>query len=522
MKQLVLYDTTLRDGTQCEGISLSCNDKLKIAQKLDAFGVHYIEGGWPGSNPKDAEFFARQEELHLKHAKIAAFGSTRYKNTTCEQDNNIQMLDKSNTPVVAIFGKSWTLHATHILETTLEENLNMIADSIRYFKDRGKEVFFDAEHFFDGYKADAEYAIKTLQVAADNGAKCLVLCDTNGGALPYEIENITCTIVKRFPDLEIGIHAHNDGEVGVANTLAAVRVGATHVQGTMNGYGERVGNANLVSVIPNLQLKMDFRCVSDEQLTQLTQLSYYIHEIANVTPDIHQPFVGDSAFAHKGGIHVSAILKVEESYQHIDPRLIGNDKRALVSEMAGKSNILYKASEFGIDMTSDKARQILAQIKEMESKGHMFEGAEASVNIMLHRASDAYMPPFEVIDFMVIAEDRRGPGVFTEATVKVKVGDDVRHTVAEGNGPVDALNHALRKALNYDFPQLSRIHLTDYKVRILDSDSGTGSTTRVMIDFHEEGTPHSAWTTVSAHTNIIEASWRALIDGIEYGLLTYK
>jgi 2-isopropylmalate synthase len=398
----------------------------------------------------------------------------------------------------------------------------MIADSVKYFKDRGRQVFFDAEHFFDGYKADAEYAVKTLQVAADNGAECLVLCDTNGGMLPHEIEEITRTIIERFPQIEIGIHAHNDGEVGVANTLAAVRVGATHVQGTMNGYGERVGNANLVSVIPNLQLKMDFRCVSDEQLMQLSQLSYYIHEISNVTPDTHQPFVGDSAFAHKGGIHVSAVLKVEESYQHIDPRLIGNDKRALVSEVSGKSNILYKASEFGIDMTSDKAKQILVQIKEMESKGHMFEGAEASVKLMLHRAGEGYIPPFEVIDFMVVAEDRRGPGVFTEATVKVKVDNDVRHTVAEGNGPVDALNNALRKALNHDFPQLSRIHLTDYKVRILDSDFGTASTTRVMIDFHEEGMPHSAWTTVGAHTNIIEASWRALIDGIEYGLLTYK
>jgi 2-isopropylmalate synthase len=341
----------------------------------------------------------------------------------------------------------------------------------------------------------------------------------NGGALPHEIEDITRRIVELFPEVQIGIHTHNDGGVGVANTLAAVRVGATHVQGTINGYGERVGNADLVSVIPNLQLKMGYRCVSDDQLTQLTELSYFVHEIANVTPDTHQPFVGDSAFAHKGGIHVSAILKVEESYQHIDPRLIGNDKRALVSEVSGKSNILYKADEYGLDISTEKAKEILARIKEMESKGHMFEGAEASVNMLLRRESENYTPPFEVIDFMVVVEDRRGPGVFTEGTVKVKVGDDIRHTVAEGNGPVDALNRALRKALNDDFPQLHRIHLTDYKVRILDSDSGTASTTRVMIDFHEEGRPHSSWTTVSAHSNIIEASWRALLDGIEYGLL---
>lgn len=521
MTQIILYDTTLRDGTQCEGIAFSCSDKLKIAQKLDEFGVHYIEGGWPGSNPKDAEFFARQSELQLKHAKITAFGSTRYKSSTCDTDNNIQMLVQSNTPVVAIFGKSWDLHATHVLETTLDENLNMIADSVRYFKKLGKDVFYDAEHFFDGYKADPKYAIKTLQAAAENGAMCLVLCDTNGGALPYEVDEITRHIVEVFPGLQIGIHAHNDGGVGVANTLAAVRAGATHVQGTINGYGERVGNADLVSVIPNLQLKMGWRCVSAEQLMHLTDLSYYIHEIANVTPDIHQPFVGDSAFAHKGGIHVSAMLKAEESYQHIDPTLIGNKKRALVSEVAGKSNILYKAAEFGLETNTEDAKQLLGKIKQMENEGYTFEGAEASVHLMLHRTGKEYQPPFEVIDFMVVIEDRRGPGVFTEGTVKVRVGDEIRHTVAEGNGPVDALNLALRKALNDDFPQLNNIHLQDYKVRILEGDSGTASRTRVMIDFHETGKPHSSWTTVSAHSNIIEASWRALIDGIEYGLLQY-
>jgi len=486
---------------------------------LDEFGIHYIEGGWPGSNPKDAEFFARQHELHLKHAKIAAFGSTRYKNTTCDQDKNIQMLVQSNTPVIAIFGKSWDLHATDVLETTLDENLKMIAESIRYFKDRDKEVFFDAEHFFDGYKANSEYAIKTLQAAAENGADCLILCDTNGGVLPHEIAEITRCVVEKFSDQQIGIHAHNDSGLGVANSLAAVQAGARQVQGTINGYGERVGNADLISVIPNLQLKMGCRCVGDEQLTQLTGLSYYVHEIANVTPDIHQPFVGDSAFAHKGGIHVSAVIKVEESYQHIDPKLIGNEKRALVSELSGRSNILYKAAEFGLDMPKEDAKKVLERIKTMESQGHMFEGAEASVNVLLRRTGADYRPPFEVIDFMVVIEDRRGPGVFSEGTVKVKVGNEIRHTVAEGNGPVDALNRALRKALHDDFPQLEKIHLTDYKVRILDSDVGTAATTRVMIDFHEEGKPHSLWTTVGAHHNIIEASWRALIDGIEYALL---
>jgi 2-isopropylmalate synthase len=517
----LLYDTTLRDGSQCEGISFSCNDKLKIAQKLDEFGVHYIEGGWPGSNPKDAEFFARQNELNLKQAKIAAFGSTRYKNTTCHEDRNIQMLLASNTPVVTLVGKSWALHVTHVLETTLEENLKMIAESVRYFKERRKEVLYDAEHFYDGYKANPEYALKTLQVAAENGADCLVLCDTNGGSIPKEIEEITRYMVGAFPGQQIGIHAHNDSELAVANSLMAIQVGVRHVQGTINGYGERVGNANLISVIPNLQLKMGYHCVSEKQLTHLTELSYFVHEIANMTPNIHQPFVGDSAFAHKGGIHVAAVLKVEESYQHIDPKLVGNEKRALVSELSGKSNILYKAAEFGLELNGEDAKKMVEQIKTMESQGHMFEGAEASVNLMLRRASKNYQPPFEVIDFMVVVEDRRGPGVFSEGTVKVRVGSEIRHTVAEGNGPVDALNRALRKALEQDFPQLKKIHLTDYKVRILDSDSGTGSTTRVLIDFHEEGKPHSSWTTVSAHTNIIEASWRALIDGIEYGLLNY-
>jgi len=515
----MLYDTTLRDGSQGEGIAFSCDDKLKIAQKLDEYGMHYIEGGWPGSNPKDAEFFARQDELDLQQAKITAFGSTRYKNTTCDQDGNIQALVVSNTPVVAIFGKSWDLHVSQVLETTPEENLNMIADSIKYFKKRAQEVFYDAEHFFDGYKANPDYALKTLHVAADNGADCLVLCDTNGGALPHEVSEITRRVAQTFPTIQIGIHAHNDGGVAVANSLAAIQAGARHLQGTVNGYGERVGNADLLSVIPNLQIKMDYRCVSDEQLRNTTSLAYYVHEIANIIPDTHQPFVGESAFAHKGGIHVSAILKAEESYQHIDPAMIGNEKRALVSDQSGRSNILYKAAEFGIDTNRQDAKKILERIKTLENQGYTFEGAEASVNLVLRRSNPDYKPPFEVIDFMVVTEDRRGPGVFTEATVKAKVGGKVQHTVAEGNGPVDALSLALRKALLPYFPQLERIHLTDYKVRILNSTFGSASTTRVLIDFHEEGKPHSSWTTVSAHTNIIEASWRALIDGIEYGLL---
>jgi 2-isopropylmalate synthase len=517
-QQIIIYDTTLRDGTQGEGISLSCSDKLKIAQKLDEFGALYIEGGWPGSNPKDAEFFARQHELKLKQAKIAAFGSTRYKGTTCEKDANIQALIKANTPVVTLVGKSWDLHVRHVLETDAEENLEMISESVCYFKERDKEVIYDAEHFFDGYKANPEYAMLTLQAAAQAGADCLVLCDTNGGSTPWEVEEITKRIVERFEERLIGIHAHNDGELGVANSLAGVRGGARHVQGTINGYGERVGNANLVSVIPDLQLKMGYQCVGKEQLASLTALSRYVDELANMTPNAHQPFVGYSAFAHKGGIHVAAILKVEESYQHMDPALVGNQKRAVVSELSGRGNILYKATEFGLDTSREEAKQVLEQIKQLENQGYTFEGAEASVDMMLRRASHGYEPPFQVIDFMVVTENRQGRGLFTEATVKVKIGEEIRHTVAEGNGPVNALNIALRKAMYQDFPQLHGIHLTDYKVRILDSDAGTAATTRVMIDSHDANTGHS-WTTVGAHSNIIEASWRALLDSMEYALL---
>jgi 2-isopropylmalate synthase len=518
MTQIFIYDTTLRDGTQGEGISLSCTDKLKIAEKLDALGVQYIEGGWPGSNPKDAEFFARQHELKLKNAKIAAFGSTRYKNTTCDKDANIQALVEANTPVVTLVGKSWDLHVQHVLETDQEENLEMISDSVHYFKGRNKEVIYDAEHFFDGYKANPDYALLTLEAAARGGADWLVLCDTNGGSTPWEVEEITKRVVQQFPGRNIGIHPHNDCELGVANSLAAVRAGARQVQGTVNGYGERVGNANLISIIPDLQLKMGYHCVSAEQLANLTALSRYVDEVANMAPNTHQPFVGHSAFAHKGGIHVAAILKIEESYQHMDPTLVGNQKRTIVSELSGRGNILYKAAEFGLDTSREEAKQVLEQIKELENQGYTFEGAEASVDMMLRRANQAYKPPFEVIDFMVVTENRQGRGLFTEATVKVKVGAEIRHTVAEGNGPVNALNIAMRKALYQDFPQLEKVHLTDYKVRILDSDAGTAATTRVMIDFHEEGTTHT-WTTVGAHPNIIEASWRALLDSMEYALL---
>ncbi len=518
-EQVFIYDTTLRDGTQGEGIFLSVNDKLKIAQKLDEFGAHYIEGGWPGSNPKDVEFFTRQSELRLKNAKITAFGSTRYKGVTCDTDANIQALVDANTPVVTLVGKSWDLHVTHVLETHAEENLDMINESVAYFKARDKEVVYDAEHFFDGYKANPDYAMLTLQAAVQAGADVLVLCDTNGGSTPWEVEEITRRVAEKHPATQIGIHTHNDSELAVANSLAGIRGGARHVQGTINGYGERVGNANLMSVIPDLQLKMGYQCVDGAQLKNLTALSRYVDALANQTPNERQAFVGHSAFAHKGGIHVAAILKVEESYQHMDPELVGNQKRTLVSELSGKGNIMQKAAEFGLETGTEEARQVLQQIKELENRGYTFEGAEASVDMLLRRMSDSYEPPFKVIDFMVVTENRQGRGLFTEATVKVQVGDKIRHTVGEGNGPVNALNLALRKALYEDFPQLVTVHLSDFKVRILDSDQGTAATTRVMIDFYDASQPGKIWTTVGAHPNIIEASWRAMLDSVEYALV---
>lgn len=510
-----IYDTTLRDGTQSEGISLSVNDKLKIARRLDEFGVHYIEGGWPGSNPKDAEFFERVQTLEFANAKIAAFGSTRKKESPVEGDPNLMALVDAQTPVVTLVGKSWDLHVYDVLETTLEENLAMIRESVAYMKGLGKEVIYDAEHFFDGYKANPQYTLQTLRAAADGGADILVLCDTNGGSLPWEVEEITTFIGEQF-STPLGIHAHDDGGNGVANTLASVRAGAVQVQGTINGYGERVGNANLCTIIPNLQLKMGIRCVSDENLAGLSDLSHYVAEIANQPPNAYAPFIGKKAFAHKGGIHVAAVLKNEFSYQHIDPTLVGNQRRTLVSELSGRGNIVDKANEFGVDMTSEKARQVVEQIKSLEAQGFTFEGAGASAHLLMQRVEEGYKPPFELIDFMVVVESRQGRGVFAEATVKVEVDGEVYHTAAEGNGPVNALNKALRKALRDKYPRLDKIHLSDYKVRILDSESGTAANVRVLID--TKNGDNDRWSTVGASPNIIEASWRALADSMEYAL----
>jgi 2-isopropylmalate synthase len=524
VSQIFLYDTTLRDGTQREGISLSVQDKMKIALRLDGFGFHYIEGGWPGSNPKDAAFFERAKKIPWQHARITAFGSTLKKGSRPENDANIQALLAAETPVVTLVGKSWDLHVMHVLEATLEENLTMIAESVAYFKARGKEVIYDAEHFFDGFKANPEYAMKTLHAASEAKADVLVLCETNGGGLPWEIEEAVYQVKSHFDStagspITIGIHTHDDSGCGAANTLAAVRAGAVHVQGTINGYGERVGNANLCTIIPDLQLKMGRSCVSEEKLAELARLSYFVAEVANLPHDTHQPYVGASAFAHKGGIHVAATLKNEASYQHIDPALVGNQRRTLVSELSGRGNVVDKGREFGLEVSSSEASEAVAQIKSLESQGFTFEGAEASVSVLLNRLRAGYRPPFELIDFLVVVEHRQGRGILAEATVKVRIGDQIMHTAAEGNGPVNALDSALRKALEEVYPTLKEVRLDDYKVRILDSESGTLASVRVLID-SKNGS--RSWSTVGASTNIIEASWRAVADSMEYALLNGK
>jgi len=517
MSHIYLYDTTLRDGTQREGISLSLDDKLKIAHRLDAFGMDYIEGGWPGSNPKDVEFFRRAPALGLSHAKLTAFGSTRRKNSRPADDANLQALLAAETPVVTLVGKSWELHVSEVLETTRDENRAMIGDSVGYCKAQGKEVIYDAEHFFDGYKANAEYALSTLEAAAHGGADWLILCDTNGGALPWEVSEITACVRERLgPQVALGIHTHDDGGCGVANTLAAVRAGTTQVQGTINGYGERVANANLCTVIADLQLKMGYDCVSPEQLAGLTGLSRYVAELANLTHDDHLPYVGASAFAHKGGIHVAAMLKHPASYQHIDPQRVGNRQRSVVSELSGRGNLIDKIQQLGLNPESLDVPAVLEQIKQLEAQGFTFEGADASVELMLRRTHPAYVPPFEMTDYTVSVQRRRGRGLIVEATVKVRVGPKIMHTVAEGNGPVNALDAALRLALTGVYPQITGVKLEDYKVRILDGENNTAATTRVLID-SRRGPRH--WSTVGASPNIIDASWRALADSMEYALI---
>jgi len=515
--KIFVYDTTLRDGTQSEGISLSVNDKLRIAQKLDDIGVDYIECGWPGSNPKDAEFFQRLDELELKHAKIAAFGSTCRVGSSPEGDANIQALLDANSPVCTLVGKTWTLHVSDVLQTDQEENLRIITESVEYLTAKGKEVIYDAEHFFDGYKADRDYALQTLQVAVEGGATCLVLCDTNGGTMPNEISDIVKDVAENLPGASLGIHCHNDSDCAVANTIVAVQAGAVHVQGTINGYGERTGNANLCSIIPDLELKLGYTCLPEGNLAHLYDLSHFVAEIANLAPDEHLPYVGASSFAHKGGIHVAAMRRNIDSYQHIDPALVGNRMRTVVSELSGRGNLLSKADEYNIDMPDKKQlSDLLGHIKDLESRGFSFESAEASIALMMRRLEDGYEAPFTMIDYSATVEHRKGRGLFSEAMVKIKVKDEIIHTIAEGNGPVNALDAALRKGLIPIYPKIAEFKLMDYKVRIIDGTDGTAATTRVLIDTQNG---HRHWSTVGASPNIIEASWLALADSIEYGLV---
>lgn len=518
--RVFIYDTTLRDGTQREGISLSCNDKLRIAQHLDDLGVAYIEGGWPGSNPKDVEFFERAGELDLKHAKITAFGATCRAGANPAEDANIRAMLDANTPACAVVGKSWLLHVTDVLQTTPEENLRIIRESLAHLKANGREIIYDAEHFFDGYKDKPEYALQTLQAAAEGGADTVVLCDTNGGSMPWEVARIVNEVQAALPGVQLGVHTHNDGECAVANSLVAVEQGAVHVQGTINGYGERCGNANLCSIIPDLELKMGRQCLPEGNLPDLYDAAHFVAEIANLAPDEHLAYVGKSAFAHKGGIHVAAMRRNIQSYQHIDPALVGNQMRTVVSELSGRGNVRSKAEELGLSAEDpEKVTVVLNTIKHLEAQGFSFEAAEASVAMMLERQKPGYVPPFELIDFSATVEHRQGRGIFSEATVKVRVCDRIYHTAADGNGPVNALDVALRKALLPTYPRLAEFHLADYKVRILDGSNGTAATTRVLIDTQNG---HARWSTVGASTNIIEASWLALADSVEYGLMIAK
>jgi 2-isopropylmalate synthase len=527
LSSVQLYDTTLRDGVQSEGISFSLVDKIHVAQKLDELGIHYIEGGYPGSNPKDAEFFEKARDLSLKNAQIAVFGSTRRVGIKPEEDDNLLILINSGTKVATLVAKASDLHVERVLATTLEENLSMIADSIRYLKDNGMTVFLDAEHYFEGFKTDRDYALRCVAVAAEAGADCVVLCDTNGGMLPDEI-TAAVKAAKKITSVTLGIHAHNDTGLATANTLAAVNAGVTHVQGTINGYGERCGNANLCAIIPDLKLKMGIDCISDEQLARLTEVSRYVSETANLVPDPFQPYVGTSAFSHKAGYHVDGVTKWADAYQHIDPARVGNKQRAVVSELSGGRSIAYKAREMGIKMAarSPETQKVLKQVKQLESRGFQYENAEASFEMLLRRSRPDYQSPFELVDYMVLVEKKRRlptkknlEEMLAEAMVKVKIGDQIIHTAAEGNGPVNALDEALRKALLQFYPSLAAVKLVDYKVRILEESTGTESQVRVLID-SSDGVEE--WTTVGSSTNIIEASWIALADSVEYWLVKQK
>jgi 2-isopropylmalate synthase len=513
-----IYDTTLRDGSQLEGISLTVDDKLRIAEQLDILGVHYIEGGWPGANPKDDEFFQRYHgELTLRTATMVAFGSTRRPKGKVDSDPTLLNLVKAKTSAVCIVGKCWDYHVTEALQVELSEGIAMVGDSVEFLRGAGLDVLFDAEHFFDGWKRNPEFGMAVLEAAVVNGASTLVLCDTNGGMLPFEVEEAVRAVVAHFgADVKVGVHLHDDGGVGVANALAGVRGGATQVQGTINGYGERTGNCNLTSIIPNLTLKMGVQTIPEDRLHLLTPVSHHIAELVNITMNPQQAYVGHSAFAHKAGLHTSAIARRKDAYEHIDPETVGNGTRFVVSELAGRSTLQLKATELGLEIDGKALGDVVEQLKELEHNGYHFEAADGSLELLMRRATGWEHGFFDVESFRVISDDD-GHGSFqTEATLKVHVNGERYVTTAEGNGPVNALDSALRKALAHHYPALASIHLTDYKVRVLDTNKGTGAITRVLLDSTDG---ERDWTTIGVSENIIEASWQALHDSIVYGLL---
>ena len=517
MKDVLLYDTTLRDGCQAEDVSFTLEDKLRIAAKLDELGIDYIEGGYPGSNERDADFFKRVKKLKLKNAKVASFGTTMKVGIKPSQDFNLRLLLAADTPVVTLVGKTWDLHVRDDLRISQKANLDIIGDSIAYMKKRVDEVIFDAEHFFDGFRANPDYAIECLKAAQEGGADWIVLCETNGGRLPGEIRE-ALTQVNRAVKTPLGIHCHNDGELAVANTLAGVEMGVTQVQGTINGFGERCGNMNLISVIANLQLKMGKKCVTPAQLKKLREVSQLFYELANINPNKRQAYVGDSAFAHKGGLHVSGVIKNRETYEHIDPVVVGNRQRVLVSDLSGRSNVVYKGKEYGIDLTdkNDAIKEVLRRTKELEGQGYEFQAAEASFELLIQEALGKKKKNFNLIGFRVIDEKRKeGEAPISEATIQVQVDGELEHAAAMGNGPVNALDQALRRALTKFYPALKQVELLDYKVRVLSSGEGTGAVVRVLI---ESGDGKDRWGTVGVSHNVIEASWQALVDSIDYKL----
>jgi 2-isopropylmalate synthase len=521
MKEIKIYDTTLRDGSQGEGISFSVKDKVKITKKLDQLGVHYIEGGWPGSNPKDMEFFKQSKELKFKNSELVAFGSTRRPKVSPSDDTNLKALIKSGVKLVAIFGKTWDMHVTDVLKVSLQENLRMIRDTVEFLKSRNLYVFYDAEHFFEGYIRNKDYALETLRSAISAGCNAVVLCDTNGGMLTHELGSIVRAVSSECPNITIGIHTHNDSGLAVANSLVAVEAGAGIVQGTMNGYGERCGNADLCCIIPNLQLKMGYKCISESKLKELTEVSRYVSEISNMKPQDNQPYVGRSAFAHKGGVHINAVMKNPASYEHTMPEKVGNHRRILISELSGKTSIILKAKEMELDLTRDdpQTKRILRLIQSMENQGYHFEAADGSFELLMKKALKRYKPCFTLEGFRVSIEKREDDTLISEAIIKLNVNKKEEHTAAIGDGPVNALDNALRKALAKFYPTLSKMHLSDFKVRVLDEKAGTAAKVRVLIQSEDE---NSSWGTVGVSENIIEASWQALVDSVEYKLLKDK